>query len=168
MRSLFVATMLFFAALPLASVTAQQPYYPSATSSCGCGSPAPVPAPTACSSCQTPSPCATCNTCNSCGTATTCGACGGGCGSCGGSLCSNPALFYETLYAEFYARNPWYLEHKQREAAARRARLFGQDPDAATPPPKSPGPIKAAKPAPNKVAEPVKAPDEPKTESVNK
>ncbi len=159
MRSSFVAACMVLVALPLASVSAQHVHHPSVSTSCGCG--APVPAAPACGTCSVPTPCATCNTCNTCNSCGAVDACGGGCGSCGRGLCSNPALFYETLYAEFYARNPWYLEHKQRESAARRARLYGQDPDAATPPPKSPGPIKAqaAKPAANKVAEPVNAPE---------
>lgn len=180
MRSSFVATLLFFVALPLASVFAQHHHHHhrSTSSTCGCGAPVPAapacntcnaPAPAPCATCNTaPAPCAACATCNACNVG---GACGGvgGCGSCGGGLCSNPALFYETLYAEFYARNSWYLEHKQRESAARRARLYGQDPDAATPPVKSPGPITApaSKPAVNKVAEPVQAP-EPKSESDRK
>lgn len=169
MRSLFVATMLLFVALPLASVSAQPAYYPSATTNCGCGTPAPVPVAPACSTCQTPNPCTACNTCgtgtyNACGSGDACG----GCGSCGGGLCSNPALFYQTLYAEFYARNSWYLEHKQRESAARRARLYGQDPDSATPPVKSPGPINAPKPTAKKVAEPVKAPEEPSVDRAKK
>lgn len=142
MRSLFVATLLFFVALPLASVSAQHRSVASGCS-CGCGAPVPSPMPVA-------APCNTCNTCNPCETTNACGVGAyGGCGSCGGGLCANPALFYETLYAEFYARNPWYLEHKARESAARRARLYGIDPEAAAKP--------GAKPAPNKVAEPVKA-----------
>lgn len=148
MRSLFVATLLFFVALPLASVSAQHRSVASACS-CGCGAPIPAPMPVA-------APCNTCNTCSSCETTNACGmgaygagACGGY-GTCGGGLCANPALFYQTLYAEFYARNPWYLEHKARESAARRARLYGSDPEAAGKPP--------VQPAPNKIAEPVKAP----------
>lgn len=133
MRSSFVAALLFFVALPLASVSAQHHHHSG--SACGCGAPAPAPVP-----CTTCDPCNTCNPCDTCGT----DACG--CSTCG-SLCNNPALFYEVLYSEFYARNAWYVEYRARESAARRARLYGQDPDAATPPPYSPGPIKApAKP----------------------
>lgn len=155
MRSSFVAALLFFVTLPLVNVSAQQAYVdPAVGTGCGCGTAVSVA-----------TPCATCEPCNTCNTRNTCDTCGTvdgcGCSSCG-SLCDNPALFYEVLYAEFYARNPWYLEHRARESAARRARLYGQYPDAATPPPYSPGPIKApkssAKPAGNTVKEPIKPP----------
>ncbi len=150
MRASLVAAFLFFAALPLASVSARHPH----SSKCGCGAAVPAPvAHSSCSACSACSPCQAtpvvdpCSTCGvstgcgtACGTGLSCGGCGGGCG-CGGGLCSNPAAFYEALYAEFYARNPWYLEAKAREAAERRARLYPQ-PDPAV----APAPAKAVKP----------------------
>ena len=75
-----------------------------------------------------PSPCSSCDPC----------AASGSCAAYAG-LSRNYAEFYRVLYAEFYAKNPWYLEAKQREAAARRERLFGT---AANPQPQ-------AKPVPN-------------------
>lgn len=173
MRSSIVAALLFFVALPLASVSAGHRLHGSSHShgaKHGANS-------SGVSSCETCDTCNTCNTCDSCNTCSTCNSCNScdscgvdacGCSSCGGSLCSNPELFYQVLYSEFYARNAWYVEYRARESAARRARLYGQDPDAAVQPqqqvqntkktPAKPAAPKQAVKAP-KVAEPNKAPD---------
>ncbi len=45
------------------------------------------------------------------------------CNTCGcGPVCPkyDYANFKQQFYAEFYARNPWYLEAKKKEAAAKR------------------------------------------------
>lgn len=76
---------------------------PAAACACDCMAPAPVATPV----------CVDCGPCMD-----ACGACG----SCS-NLCSNWPEFYRQLYAEFYARNPWYLEQKAKELAERRARL---------------------------------------------
>ncbi len=113
MRSLCIAMFSFFMALPALTASAQQPVVVSSAGGCGCGVVAPVVAPA-------------CGTCNSCGpSAGAVDACG--CSSCGRGLCSNWSAFYEKLYADFYAKNAWYVEHRQREAAARRARMLGKD-----------------------------------------
>lgn len=55
--------------------------------------------------------------CNSCNTCDSCAQYAG--------LGSNHAEFYRRLYADFYAKNAWYVEYRQREDAARRERLYG-------------------------------------------
>jgi hypothetical protein len=76
---------------------------PAVACPCGCVAIAPVAVPV----------------CDTCGPGINAG---GPCGPYSG-LCSNYAEFYRVLYAEFYARNPWYLEQKAKELAERRARL---------------------------------------------
>ncbi len=45
------------------------------------------------------------------------------CNSCGPARCCTPhdyANFNQNFYAEFYARNQWYVEAKKKEAAEKR------------------------------------------------
>lgn len=82
----------------------------SAPAPCGCGQAAPVQP-----SCAPSSSCG----CSTCGVAApSCGSCG--CDTCGSNRCNQTydyVNFNRNFYAEFYARNPWYLEAKKKEAA---------------------------------------------------
>ena len=98
MRVSFFAAVVLQLCMPLVSWA---DCHASHKPGCGCHTPAPA---CACSQpVMTPvvAPCSTCNPCNQ-------------------IRCCVPydyTNFTQNFYAEFYARNPWYLEAKKREAA---------------------------------------------------
>ncbi len=127
MRVPFFAAMLLNFCLPLVSSadcpvrqvtgscsTCANHVAPVAACSCGhaCSAPAPVAAP--CNSCNHFSSCSPCNSCST-----------GSCDSCSTRQCPkyDYANFNAQFYAEFYARNPWYLEAKKQEAAEKAKRI---------------------------------------------
>ncbi len=98
---------------------------PRTTSSCSTCSTCAAPPVSSCGACAPvaqPTPCSTCSSCSSCSGCSGCS----GCNTCGNSHCHNQwdyANFNQQFYAEFYARNPWYLEAKKKEAEEKAKRI---------------------------------------------